>query len=133
MSEEINQLLTPLNNVFNLSACLLKINYLPPQAWLEGPGWCNAGWLADGSVQYPISHPRDQHGRKHSPLAFVTMATGTRRMSVMTVSASLKRMVVTNSEHPTECGASLTTRHELIWMVAVLYTGYITGVLPWGN
>uniref|UniRef100_A0A3Q4ABF2 Uncharacterized protein n=1 Tax=Mola mola TaxID=94237 RepID=A0A3Q4ABF2_MOLML len=72
------------------------------EAWLEGPGWCNAGWLADGSVQYPISHPRDQHGRKHSPLAFVTMATGTRRMSVMTVSASLKRMVVTNSEHPTE-------------------------------
>uniref|UniRef100_A0A803V378 Hyaluronan and proteoglycan link protein 4 n=1 Tax=Ficedula albicollis TaxID=59894 RepID=A0A803V378_FICAL len=34
------------------------------QAWLEGLDWCNAGWLQDGSVQYPISRPRERCGRK---------------------------------------------------------------------
>ncbi|KAJ8387749.1 hypothetical protein AAFF_G00150500 [Aldrovandia affinis] len=37
------------------------------KAWLEGLDWCNAGWLEDGSVQYPISHPRDECGRKDNP------------------------------------------------------------------
>lgn len=27
-------------------------------AWEEGLDWCNAGWLADGTVQYPITEPR---------------------------------------------------------------------------
>ncbi|XP_026869616.2 hyaluronan and proteoglycan link protein 3 [Electrophorus electricus] len=27
-------------------------------AWQEGLDWCNAGWLADGTVQYPINLPR---------------------------------------------------------------------------
>ncbi|XP_066512965.1 hyaluronan and proteoglycan link protein 3-like [Hoplias malabaricus] len=27
-------------------------------AWQEGLDWCNAGWLADGTVQYPITQPR---------------------------------------------------------------------------
>uniref|UniRef100_A0A3P8VNL1 Hyaluronan and proteoglycan link protein 2 n=1 Tax=Cynoglossus semilaevis TaxID=244447 RepID=A0A3P8VNL1_CYNSE len=28
------------------------------RAWTEGLDWCNAGWLADGTVQYPILYPR---------------------------------------------------------------------------
>ncbi|XP_056269923.1 hyaluronan and proteoglycan link protein 4 [Pseudoliparis swirei] len=37
------------------------------KAWLEGLDWCNAGWLEDGSVQYPVAHPRDECGRKDNP------------------------------------------------------------------
>ncbi|KAM9422395.1 hyaluronan and proteoglycan link protein 3-like isoform 3-T4 [Salvelinus alpinus] len=32
------------------------------QAWEEGLDWCNAGWLADGTVQYPITKPRSPCG-----------------------------------------------------------------------
>ncbi|AWP15736.1 putative hyaluronan and proteoglycan link protein 2 [Scophthalmus maximus] len=28
------------------------------RAWTDGLDWCNAGWLLDGTVQYPIIHPR---------------------------------------------------------------------------
>ncbi|XP_043909669.1 hyaluronan and proteoglycan link protein 4-like [Protopterus annectens] len=35
-------------------------------AWLEGMDWCNAGWLEDGSVQYPISKPREECGKKET-------------------------------------------------------------------
>ncbi|KAM3877427.1 hyaluronan and proteoglycan link protein 3-like [Diretmus argenteus] len=28
------------------------------QSWREGLNWCSAGWLADGTVQYPITRPR---------------------------------------------------------------------------
>ncbi|XP_038595788.1 hyaluronan and proteoglycan link protein 4 [Tachyglossus aculeatus] len=38
------------------------------EAWLEGLDWCNAGWLQDGSVQYPISRPREECGRKDTPV-----------------------------------------------------------------
>ncbi|XP_048351813.1 hyaluronan and proteoglycan link protein 4 isoform X2 [Sphaerodactylus townsendi] len=38
------------------------------EAWLEGMDWCNAGWLEDGSVQYPISKPRDECGQKETPV-----------------------------------------------------------------
>ncbi|NXA55740.1 HPLN4 protein, partial [Nothocercus julius] len=38
------------------------------QAWLEGLDWCNAGWLQDGSVQYPIARPREHCGRKDTPV-----------------------------------------------------------------
>ncbi|KAL4613243.1 hyaluronan and proteoglycan link protein 3-like [Arapaima gigas] len=31
-------------------------------AWEEGLDWCNAGWLADGTVQYPIATPREPCG-----------------------------------------------------------------------
>ncbi|XP_063311442.1 hyaluronan and proteoglycan link protein 4 [Pelobates fuscus] len=37
------------------------------EAWLGGLDWCNAGWLQDGSVQYPISKPRDECGKKDNP------------------------------------------------------------------
>ncbi|XP_060752274.1 hyaluronan and proteoglycan link protein 1 isoform X1 [Tachysurus vachellii] len=35
-------------------------------AWREGLDWCNAGWLSDGSVQYPITKPRDPCGGKNT-------------------------------------------------------------------
>ncbi|KAM9529681.1 hyaluronan and proteoglycan link protein 3-like isoform 1-T2 [Salvelinus alpinus] len=31
-------------------------------AWEEGLDWCNAGWLADGTAQYPITTPREPCG-----------------------------------------------------------------------
>lgn len=37
------------------------------KAWLEGLDWCNAGWLEDGSVQYPIAQPREHCGSKDTP------------------------------------------------------------------
>ncbi|XP_066567984.1 hyaluronan and proteoglycan link protein 1 [Amia ocellicauda] len=33
-------------------------------AWRSGLDWCNAGWLSDGSVQYPITQPREPCGGK---------------------------------------------------------------------
>lgn len=35
-------------------------------AWREGLDWCNAGWLSDGSVQYPITKPREPCGGKNT-------------------------------------------------------------------
>lgn len=35
------------------------------QAWSEGLDWCNAGWLADGTVHYPIRLPRKPCGGVH--------------------------------------------------------------------
>ncbi|XP_034547060.1 hyaluronan and proteoglycan link protein 1a [Notolabrus celidotus] len=32
------------------------------EAWKSGLDWCNAGWLADGTVQYPINKPRGPCG-----------------------------------------------------------------------
>lgn len=34
------------------------------QAWSEGLDWCNAGWLLDATVQYPITVPREPCGGK---------------------------------------------------------------------
>ena len=31
-------------------------------AWTEGLDWCNAGWLGDGTVHYPILIPRAECG-----------------------------------------------------------------------
>lgn len=35
-------------------------------AWRSGLDWCNAGWLNDGSVQYPITNPRRACGGVNS-------------------------------------------------------------------
>uniref|UniRef100_A0A8C5MDM1 Hyaluronan and proteoglycan link protein 3 n=1 Tax=Leptobrachium leishanense TaxID=445787 RepID=A0A8C5MDM1_9ANUR len=35
------------------------------KAWSEGLDWCNAGWITDGTVQYPITLPREPCGGKN--------------------------------------------------------------------
>lgn len=32
------------------------------EAWRGGLDWCNAGWLKDGTVKYPITRPREPCG-----------------------------------------------------------------------
>ncbi|XP_061450966.1 hyaluronan and proteoglycan link protein 3 [Rhineura floridana] len=34
------------------------------KSWMDGLDWCNAGWLIDGTVQYPITVPREPCGGK---------------------------------------------------------------------
>ncbi|KAM9744509.1 hyaluronan and proteoglycan link protein 1-like [Menidia menidia] len=36
------------------------------EAWEGGLDWCNAGWLSDGTVQYPIRKPREPCGGTNS-------------------------------------------------------------------
>ncbi|XP_072520696.1 hyaluronan and proteoglycan link protein 1a isoform X1 [Salminus brasiliensis] len=36
------------------------------QAWKGGLDWCNAGWLSDGTVQYPINKPREPCGGRRN-------------------------------------------------------------------
>ena len=36
------------------------------EAWQDGLDWCNAGWLSDGTVQYPITKPREPCGGSNS-------------------------------------------------------------------
>lgn len=38
------------------------LSCVSPAAWTEGLDWCNAGWLCDGTVQYPIIIPRPACG-----------------------------------------------------------------------
>ncbi|XP_075994428.1 hyaluronan and proteoglycan link protein 2 [Genypterus blacodes] len=37
------------------------------RAWTEGLDWCNAGWLSDGTVHYPILYPRATCGGELLP------------------------------------------------------------------
>ncbi|XP_053551765.1 hyaluronan and proteoglycan link protein 2 [Bombina bombina] len=37
------------------------------QAWTDGLDWCNAGWLLDGTVHYPIIIPREPCGGNIPP------------------------------------------------------------------
>ncbi|XP_059403714.1 hyaluronan and proteoglycan link protein 1-like isoform X2 [Carassius carassius] len=36
------------------------------EEWRNGMDWCNAGWLNDGTVQYPITKPREPCGGMRS-------------------------------------------------------------------
>lgn len=72
------------------------------QAWEEGLDWCNAGWVLDGTVQYPITLSREPCGGK-------AMAPGVRsygerhkqlhQFDVFCFSSSLKGKVY-YLEHP---------------------------------
>ncbi|XP_051961430.1 hyaluronan and proteoglycan link protein 1a isoform X1 [Xyrauchen texanus] len=64
---------TPLRGRYNLNfhdaeaACLEQDAVVASfeqlyEAWRGGLDWCNAGWLNDGTVQYPIVNPREPCG-----------------------------------------------------------------------
>ncbi|XP_061603563.1 hyaluronan and proteoglycan link protein 1-like isoform X1 [Phyllopteryx taeniolatus] len=36
------------------------------RAWRGGLNWCNAGWLSDGSVRYPVTSPREPCGGRNA-------------------------------------------------------------------
>lgn len=39
----------------------------PCAAWTEGLDWCNAGWLLEGSVRYPVLTARAPCGGRGRP------------------------------------------------------------------
>lgn len=49
----------------NQSAVIATYDQLT-EAWKGGLDWCNAGWLDDGTVQYPITKPRGPCGGTNS-------------------------------------------------------------------
>ncbi|XP_043981461.1 hyaluronan and proteoglycan link protein 3 isoform X3 [Gambusia affinis] len=65
-------------------------------AWEDGLDWCNAGWLADGTVQYPITAPRHGCGGESSAPGLRSYGPKHRlfhRFDAFCFSASMKGMV----------------------------------------
>ncbi|MGH0173643.1 UNVERIFIED_CONTAM: hypothetical protein FKN15_066129 [Acipenser sinensis] len=46
---------------------VLSQRLFAPAAWTEGLDWCNAGWIEDGTVHYPIIDSREPCGGKLLP------------------------------------------------------------------
>ncbi|KAM8893583.1 hyaluronan and proteoglycan link protein 3-like isoform 2-T2 [Spinachia spinachia] len=66
------------------------------QSWKEGLNWCNAGWLADGTVQYPITRPRAPcggHGLAPGVRSYGRRQLQLRRFDVFCFSSSLRGKV----------------------------------------
>ncbi|KAF7647558.1 hypothetical protein LDENG_00170800 [Lucifuga dentata] len=51
------------------------------EAWKGGLDWCNAGWLSDGTVQYPITKPREPCGGSSSGPGVRTYGLRNKHMS----------------------------------------------------
>ncbi|XP_019740963.1 hyaluronan and proteoglycan link protein 1 [Hippocampus comes] len=51
------------------------------EAWRGGMDWCNAGWLSDGSVQYPITSPREPCGGQNTPAGVRTYGLRNKNMN----------------------------------------------------
>lgn len=67
------------------------------QSWMEGLNWCNAGWLADGTVQYPITRPRvpcGGHGRSPGVRSYGNRHRHLHRYDVFCFSSSLRGEMV---------------------------------------
>ncbi|XP_075904947.1 hyaluronan and proteoglycan link protein 3-like [Nelusetta ayraudi] len=66
------------------------------QSWKEGMNWCNAGWLADGTVQYPITQPRvtcGGHSRGPGVRSYGSRHRHLHRYDVFCFSSSLRGKV----------------------------------------
>ncbi|XP_043836456.1 hyaluronan and proteoglycan link protein 3 [Dromiciops gliroides] len=72
------------------------------RAWEEGLDWCNAGWLLDGTVQYPITLPRQPcggHGLAPGIRSYGERHKRLHRYDVFCFSSSVKGRVY-YLEHP---------------------------------
>ncbi|XP_011614141.2 hyaluronan and proteoglycan link protein 1-like [Takifugu rubripes] len=62
------------------------------KAWRDGLDWCNAGWLSDGSVRYPITNAREPCGGADNPAGLRSYGLQDRRslFDVFCFSSTLK-------------------------------------------
>ncbi|XP_037536412.1 hyaluronan and proteoglycan link protein 1 [Nematolebias whitei] len=63
------------------------------KAWMDGLDWCNAGWLNDSTVQYPITKPREPCGGSQSMpglRSYGRQNRQSRRFDVFCYASSLK-------------------------------------------
>lgn len=51
------------------------------EAWKDGLDWCNAGWLSDGTVQYPIVNPREPCGGSKSKPGLINYGRRDKKLS----------------------------------------------------
>ncbi|XP_017283457.1 hyaluronan and proteoglycan link protein 1 [Kryptolebias marmoratus] len=64
--------------------------------WKDGLDWCNAGWLNDGTVQYPITKPREPCGgsvNKPGLRSYGRQNKQSRRFDVFCYASALKGRV----------------------------------------